>query len=109
MRDIIVDEVELSISANNIQRNIDRLLDVMSEYNKILANLQKSGIQDNAISAQFSEIAKEISFCGRHLKSNIGTMGTTVNRGIERVEQADAFKFPNTSLFDTLKQMLSMV
>lgn len=108
MRDIIVDECELSIAANTIQRDINKILDIMGKYNTILAKLQaEEGIQDNSICAQFSAIAEELAFCGEQLKTNISTIGTTVNRGIERVGEADAFRFPNTTLADLIDQLLS--
>lgn len=107
MRDIIVDECELSIVANVVQRDVNKILDVMSKYNTILATLQTEGIQDNSISAQFSEIAEELAFCGEQLKTNISAIGTTVNRGIERVEEADAFRFPHTTLADLIDQLIS--
>lgn len=107
MKNIIMDECELSISANSIQRDVNKLLTAMSEYNKILSSLQDNGIQDNAISAQFSEIAKEMAFCGEQLKTNISAIGRTVNRGIERVESVDTFRFPSTTLAELIDQLLS--
>ncbi len=107
MRDIIIDECELSIAANAVQRDVNKLLDVMSQYNAVLSKLQDDGIRDNAICAQFSAIAEEIAFCGEQLKTNISSIGTTVNRGIERIEDADAFRFPNTTLADLVDQLLS--
>lgn len=107
MKDIVIDECELSIAANVVQRDVNKILDVMSQYNAILVRLQDEGIQDNAISAQFSAIAEEIAFCGEQLKTNISSIGTTVNRGIERVEEVDAFRFPHTTLADLIDQLIS--
>lgn len=108
MRDIIMDECELSIAANSIQRSVDKLIDAMSQYNKILADLQENGIKDDQICATFSAIAEEVAFCGEHLKTNISNIGTTVNRGIERVADADKFRFPGTTLSDLVDQLLSV-
>ena len=108
MRDIIMDECELSIAANSIQRNVDKLLDAMSQYNTILADLQDNGIKDDQICAQFSVITEEVAFCGEQLKTNISNIGTTVNRGIERVADADHFRFPITTLSDLVDQLLSI-
>ena len=108
MRDIIMDECELSIAANSIQRNVDKLIETMSQYNTILANLQDDAIKDDQICAQFSAIAEEVAFCGEHLKTNISNIGTTENRAIERVADADQFRFPGTTLSDLIDQLLSV-
>lgn len=107
MRDIIMDECELSVAANSIQRSVDKLIDAMNQYNAVLAGLQGNGIQDAKICAQLSAIAEEVAFCSQHLQANISNIGTTVNRGIERVADADKFRFPGTTLSDLVDQLLS--
>ena len=108
MKDIVIDECELSIAANKIQRNTDKILEVMSTYNKILAAIQSNGgICDNEINSKLSEIAEEVAFCGEQLKTNIGAIGVTVNGGIERAEKADSFKFPQTAIEGLLEQLMS--
>ena len=106
-RDIVYDESEISIAANNALNYADFLSRCVDEYVGILSEMLKNkGIKDDNVSPRLEQLANTLApyriaiyECQKRIKSS-------VNGCINDVASADNFKFP-TDVITTIINLLS--
>lgn len=106
MKDVILDETEISIQANKIINYIDYLNSLIDEYDQILQNIISNAIVDARIRAKLVEyinqtnsIKMEISTYGKFLKNDL-------NAYMNKMEKVEKFEFPNEEMY-TISSILA--
>ena len=93
VKDIIYDESEISIAANQLINYVDFLGQCIDEYISALNELKTKGIEDDKICANVEELINEIST----YKSKIVNVGqnlkSAMNEGVNGIVFADKCKF----------------
>lgn len=93
VKDIIYDESEISIAANQLINYVDFLGQCIDEYISALNELKTKGIEDDKICANVEELINEIS----PYKSKIVNVGqnlkSAMNEGVNGIVFADKCKF----------------
>lgn len=106
MKDVILDETEISMQANKMIHYIEYLNSLIAEYDQILQNIISNAIVDARIRSKLIEyinqtnlIKAEISAYGKLLKNDL-------NAYINKMEQVEKFEFPNEEMY-TISSILA--
>lgn len=92
-RDVICDEAELAITANQIMDYAYFLDGCISTYIKILRRLQEEGIQDDLVCAKLSELAAEVGPVREALSESGEEVSQYIRQYLNEVAAADSFRF----------------
>lgn len=105
-KDIVCDESELSIAANNIAEYADFLSRSMVAYVAILSEIQEKGIQDDLVCSKLSSIAESLEPYKLNIKDVCDFILADVNDYIAGVSNVDNFRFP-TDITSTITSLVA--
>lgn len=105
-KDIVYDETELSITANQLANYADFLADCIDEYVNLLNELKTKGIQDEKVCADIEQLMESISPYKIHIYNEGQKIKNLVNKSINEVEQADKFDCTE-NMMDSVRTKLS--
>lgn len=98
-KDVISAEGELFIAARKLAEYSEFLGGCMESYADIIRRVGREGIRDEKISPKLELIAMAVS-AQKLAVTNEGTnMRSSVNKYIEKIEDADKFNFPSDILW----------
>ena len=107
--DVICDEAELMIAANQIMDYAQFLDESIGTYIKILAKIQNKGIKDDLVCARLSELATEVKPVKTSLAKCSEDTVVKIRQYVDAVAAADNFKFSSDlqgSILTVLAQLL---
>ena len=93
-KDIVYDEGELSIAANNILNYADFLSRYIEEYIGLLQELQNKGIRDELICSKITGLKTAVEPYKISVYDNGESMIGKINKSVDEMETADDFRFP---------------
>lgn len=93
-KDIVYDEGELSIAANNILNYADFLSRCIEEYIGLLNELQNKGIRDELICSKITGLKAAVEPYKISVYDNGESMTGKVKKSVDEMETADDFRFP---------------
>ncbi len=94
-KDIVYDEIELSMAMNSIVNYADFLSRCMEQYIGLLNRLKNKGIQDELICSKIEELALAMKPYKTVIYEECKSINEKVNKSLTEVESADNFYFPN--------------
>lgn len=94
-RDIVCDEGELSIAANNLLEYADFLVRTMDAYVAVLAEIQVKGIQDDLVCSKLSSVEQSLKPYKTAIIDECEEIAKIVRDYIQEIARADNFKFPS--------------
>ena len=106
-KDIVCAEGELSYAAREIQDYAAFLIKSIKTYDRIIAGVQRSAIQDDLICARLSAIVNALDPYEKEITDASDKVSRLVKRYIEEVEDADNFIFPG-DFASVIKSILSI-
>lgn len=104
MKDVVYDEIELSMAMNSIENYADFLSRCIEQYIGLLNKLKNKGIQDELICSKIEELATTMRPYKAVIYDECKNISEKVNKSITEIETADKFYFPNgiTSMVGSL-------
>ena len=104
-KDIVYDECEISIAANQIENYAEFLGDCLQEYQNILTELKTKGIRDEKVCAQIDELIDTISPYKHHIYQEGKNLKNMANMAMREVENIDKYTFT----FDIMSSIRSIL
>lgn len=104
-KDVVYDEMELTIATNNILNYADFLSRSIERYISLINEVQENGIQDELICSKLSELVSTVTPYKTAIYNEVEKINSEVHKAIEEVAKADNFKFPDS----VLKDMVSLL
>lgn len=105
-KDIIYDEKELSIAANQIMNYGEFLCKCIEEYVIILKELKSKGIIDDKVCANIEELIDRISPYKNDIYNIGSNLKNLINKGVNEIVSADKYIFI-TETMNNIKMTLS--
>lgn len=94
-KDIVYDEIELSMVMNSIVNYADFLSRCIEQYIGLLNQLKNKGIQDELICSKIEALVVAIKPYKTVIYEECKGISEKVNKSLIEVESADNFYFPN--------------
>lgn len=105
-KDIVYDERELSIAANQLLSYGEFLCKCVEEYVIILKELKSKGIIDDKVCANIEELIEKISPYKNQIYNISSNLKNLVNKGVNEIINADKYIFITDAL-DDIRMTLS--
>lgn len=105
-KDIVYDEKELSIAANQLLNYGEFLCKSIEEYVIILKELKSKGIIDDKICGNIEELIDKISLYKNDIYNISGNLKNLINKGVKEIINADNYVFIMDAL-DNIRITLS--
>lgn len=93
-KDIIYNENELTIAANNIISYTDYIVRCIEELNQIIIDLSKNGIQDELITEKLKVLNEQLTPYKKNMNEYGNNVSQSVKKSISEIAAADNFQFP---------------
>lgn len=107
--DFILDEGELSIAKNKVDRYFDYLEGCFSEFSTIVDSIPGDALQDLKITQQLFLLRQAVAFEKMMFYSQCKKKGKAVNKQISDIEAADSFAYPDMSFHDIISILASFL
>lgn len=107
--DLVLDESELSIAKNKIDRYFDFLEGCFSDYSAILDSIPGSGLEDVKITTQLFLLRQVVALQKQQFYSQCKTVDNAINSHVSELETADNFTYPDMSFHDIISILASFL
>lgn len=107
--DLILNEGELSIAANKIDKYFEFLEGCLSEYSAIVDSIPVDGLKDSKITLMLISLSQAVALEKYIFFSQCDDVGKAVKKEISGIEKADHFVYPNISFQDIVSILTSFL